>query len=470
VKALLHPAEAPPWLLELIKAESNRVHNAIAVAGEKWLPGQRNNRLTSLGGTMRKRGMSRESIAAALLVENQERCDPPLPHAEVIGIAESVARYNPDEVTQPRVTPVEVFGAWPDPLPIQAELPPVEAFDPGLLPKSLRILVQDISERMQAPPDFAAAASIVGLAGAVGRRAVIQPKARDTAWVVTPNLWGGVIARPGFMKTPTIQAIMQPLHKIQKARFDEHGAAVSEYERQKENHTLEYAVWKEQFKRASKSGDSRPDRPADLPAPPTPERLLVGDATFEKLHEVMESNPAGVLVLRDELTGWLAQLDRPGRELERAFSLEAWNGDGAFTVDRMGRGMVHVEHVCMSLFGGIQPGRLRGYLSEALRDGPGNDGLIQRFQVLVWPDLPADWELVDRVPDQAALVQAADVFARLVKLSVEPRRVLRFAPDAQELFFEWYADLQHRVRNGPLHPAMASHLSKYASLMPALAL
>lgn len=132
--------------------------------------------------------------------------------------------------------------------------------------------------------------------------------------------------------------------------------------------------------------------------------------------------------------------------------------------------MVHVEHVCMSLFGGIQPGRLRSYLAQALHDGPGDDGLIQRFQVLVWPDVPTDWELVDREPDQGAIAQAANVFARLVEHPLEPRRVFHFATDAQELFFEWYSDLQQRVRNGALHPAMASHLSKYASLMPTLAL
>jgi len=184
----------------------------------------------------------------------------------------------------------------------------------------------------------------------------------------------------------------------------------------------------------------------------------------------MQSTPAGVLVLRDELTGWLAQLDKSGRETERAFCLEAWNGEGAFTVERVGRGLVHVENVCMSLFGGIQPGRLRSYLSEALRDGPGDDGLIQRFQVLVWPDLPAGWELVDRKPDQRAEDQAAAVFARLVELPVDAPTVFRFAVDAQELFFEWYAGLQQKVRSAGLHPALTSHLAKYAKLMPALAL
>jgi hypothetical protein len=77
------------------------------------------------------------------------------------------------------------------------------------------------------------------------------------------------------------------------------------------------------------------------------------DATFEKLHEILAQNPAGVLVIRDELTGWLAELDRLGRKGERAFFLQAWNGDSGFTVDRIGRGSIYVPAVCVSLLGNI---------------------------------------------------------------------------------------------------------------------
>ena len=57
--------------------------------------GQRNQTLASLAGTMRRRGMEAEEIAAGLLVVNATRCRPPLPDDEVQGIAVSVARYPP---------------------------------------------------------------------------------------------------------------------------------------------------------------------------------------------------------------------------------------------------------------------------------------------------------------------------------------------------------------------------------------
>lgn len=60
--------------------------------------GTRNTTLTSLAGTMRRRGMGQESIEAALLIENASRCSPPLPESEVATIARSVAGYAPVDV------------------------------------------------------------------------------------------------------------------------------------------------------------------------------------------------------------------------------------------------------------------------------------------------------------------------------------------------------------------------------------
>ncbi len=318
--------------------------------------------------------------------------------------------------------------------------------------------------------DYPAVVMVLCLAGVVNRRAVIQPKANDTGWVVVPNLWGGIIAPPGFMKSPVIQAATRPLNQIQTEWRREYEEALKDYARAKEEYELRRAAWKEQYKAASKKGEAAPDRPEDEPEEPKLRRLIVNDATFEALHQTMSENPAGILVIRDELTGWWSQLDRAGREGERAFCLQAWNGDTGHTIDRIGRGTIHVEACCMSMLGGIQPGRLRSYLVDALEDGPSNDGLIQRFQLLVWPDTAPDWNYVDRAPDAASEQQAARVFRKLVELDAENPARFRFAADAQELFIEWLAELEAKIRGDELHPALVSHLSKYRSLMPALAL
>jgi hypothetical protein len=68
---------------------------------------------------------------------------------------------------------------WPQPEPLGEVLPPVLPFDEWLLPTALRPLVVDVAERMQVPLDFPAAALMLCLAGAVNRRALVQPKDAD---------------------------------------------------------------------------------------------------------------------------------------------------------------------------------------------------------------------------------------------------------------------------------------------------
>ena len=466
---LLIPREVPRWLLEQIEAGRNgaRVESKRG-DGEKWGVGQRNNRLASVAGTMRRRGLSQEAIEVALLAENSQRCDPPLSETEVRRIAASVASYNPADEFQHQT----VHGhsdEWPEPLPIQAELPPVEAFSEDLLPTSFRPLALDVSERMQVPLDYPAVAMVLCLAGVVNRRATIQPKEHDTGWLVVPNLWGGIIAPPGFLKSPVIQAATRPLNQIQTQWLQEHDEAQRDFGRAKEEFELKRAAWKEQYKAKTKLGKTPPERPEDEPEEPRLRRLIVNDATFEAMHQTMNENPAGSFVIRDELTGWWSTLDRAGREGERAFCLQAWNGDTSFTLDRIGRGTIHVEACCMSMLGGIQPGRLRSYLMDALKDGPSNDGLIQRFQVLVWPDTGLEWKYVDRAPSATSEEQAARIFRKLVDFDPENPVRLRFAPEAQELFVVWLADLEVKIRSSEFHPALVSHLSKYRKLMPALA-
>lgn len=186
------------------------------------------------------------------------------------------------------------------------------------------------------------------------------------------------------------------------------------------------------------------------------------------------------LLVRDELSGWLRSLDREGHKTDRAFYLETWSGDGRFTVDRVLRGHLRINALCLSILGGIQPGPLSVYMRAALQPGADSDGLIQRFQLLVYPDLSPDWRNIDRAPDIAARERAVEVFCRLDRLDavtlgaqIEDEKkppFLRYSDEAQEMADQHRAGLERRVRHPSEHPALISHLGKYRSLVPSLAL
>ena len=68
-------------VLALVPREAG--HAPAAVVGERIAAGGRDRTLTSLAGTMRRRGMTEAAIYAALEVVNREQCDPSLPEADV---------------------------------------------------------------------------------------------------------------------------------------------------------------------------------------------------------------------------------------------------------------------------------------------------------------------------------------------------------------------------------------------------
>ena len=87
-------------LAVLIQVKTAETKGPAPAIPEKIQAGQRNTTLTSLAGSMRRRGASAAEILAALQVANRERCDPPLPDAEVERIAQSVGRYTPRETAE----------------------------------------------------------------------------------------------------------------------------------------------------------------------------------------------------------------------------------------------------------------------------------------------------------------------------------------------------------------------------------
>ncbi len=84
----------------------------------------------------------------------------------------------------------------------------------------------------------------------------------------------------------------------------------------------------------------------------------------------------------DELAGFLANLERKEYQSGRTFYLTAFNGNTLYTYDRIKRG---TPHATVSIIGGIQPSRIVSII-QTMHRGINDDCLLQRFQMMVWPD------------------------------------------------------------------------------------
>lgn len=105
-------ADAPEWLLALRKPKRQPKSDGAAATDDAIPDRTRNDTLTRMAGSMRRASFGQNSITAALFIENNARCKPPLDEKEVERIAASVARYAPGPALD--VVP------WPSPLGSQA--------------------------------------------------------------------------------------------------------------------------------------------------------------------------------------------------------------------------------------------------------------------------------------------------------------------------------------------------------------
>lgn len=86
--------ELPDCLVELLEAPVVEQSGDAPRQIPKTIPrGTRQNTLFSAAGMMRWKGFTEEAIYAALVVENELRCDPPLPETEIKSISKSAGRY-----------------------------------------------------------------------------------------------------------------------------------------------------------------------------------------------------------------------------------------------------------------------------------------------------------------------------------------------------------------------------------------
>jgi Protein of unknown function (DUF3987) len=394
-------------------------------------------------------------------------------------------------------------SGWRQPRELPSKLARVDDFDLEFLPPSIAPWVGDIAERLQCPPDYVAVTALTALGSLIGRRISIKPQQR-TDWIEIPNVWGAFVGKPGMLKSPAMMEALKPLHHFEAKAAKAYAEAIEAHKIElaefKLHRSVKESVLKEELKKrvvekvvsltdvqALKTaiGDAKKD-PLNLgPGPEEPKRVRyrTNDSSYEALGELLRDNPTGLLLERDELVSLLKHLDTEQQCVARGFYLSGWSGTQPYSFDRIGRGHVHVDAVCISVLGNTQPSRLAEYVRLANADGAGGDGLIQRFGLLTWPDEPITWNDVDRWPDSEVRDRIWGIFERLSKLTeIEAAKIgavrgpydkvpfLRFDEAAGSTFLDWRRDLERRLRSDELSPALEGHVAKYRKLVPALSL
>jgi hypothetical protein len=270
---------------------------------------------------------------------------------------------------------------------------------------------------------------------------------------------------------------LKPLRQFDTRAAQQFEEDVKNYEEECQLIELEKLTAKSKAKNALKKDNREAAREAlklSESAPrPSRKRLVVNDATVEKLGELLKENSNGLILVRDELSGWLAKLNKEEYHTDRAFYLECFDGNVHYFYDRIGRGTIDIQNCTLSIIGGIQPSKIATVVRDAIK-GTADNGLIQRFQFAIWPDDIGCWEWTDRAPNPQAKEKYYASFDMLHDLNFDTEenepRFFRFTNEAQQLFILWMREIQHAARCSEIHPALESHMLKMPQTIAGLAL
>jgi hypothetical protein len=162
--------------------------------------------------------------------------------------------------------------------------------------------------------------------------------------------------------------------------------------------------------------------------------------TVEAVAAILSENPAGLIVARDELAGWLESFGqykpKGGADLPKWLEMHR---AGPLTVDRKGGGTdggrtsLLIPRGAVSVCGTFQPGVLARLMTKQTRQS----GLMARLLVAMPPRKPKQW--TDDDVDPATVDAYAELLRRLHQRPATTGPVpLPLSPGAKELWVRFY--------------------------------
>jgi hypothetical protein len=284
-----------------------------------------------------------------------------------------------------------------------------QPFPTDTLPSPIREFVEAGAKAIGCDESYLALPVLSVAAAAIGNTTRLELK---NSWSVPSIIWCAIIGESGTAKTPAFKLALTP---------------VRSQERKAEG------------------------------------RYLVSDTTVEALASVLQSQPRGVLLMRDELAGWIASFDRyangkGGGDMSHWLSM--YSGQTMKVDRKTGSDLtIDIPSASVSIIGCIQPTTFRDVFGAKLRDA----GLVARMLLACPPRKPKRWTEIGI--DPALKQQYEQTIDRLYGLdfkTVDSDRcypnVLSLTPEAKEAWIEYYNS--HGVELEKLDGDLAAAWSK----------
>ena len=230
---------------------------------------------------------------------------------------------------------------------------PIEIF-----PEPIQSYIMECHEKLDGNIDFMGCSLLWLISVCIGNSIEIQVR---TGWTERASVWIANVGRAGIGKTPSIKNIIFPLEKINNREISNYIKAREKFD------------FYDKLSVKEKKDYSEVEKPVKT-------QFIANDITIEALIDLHQESDNAVGVFKDELAGWMLDMNkyRTGSDLQ--FWLSCWSGDSV-NVNRMTRVGSFVPHPFIPVLGGIQPNILTGFSTEENKD----NGFVDRL-LLCYPE------------------------------------------------------------------------------------
>jgi hypothetical protein len=328
------------------------------------------------------------------------------------------------------------------------------------LPPVLASFCREVSRAVGCDESFPAMVALSACSSAIGTTRQLCIK---YGWFVPPIVWTLLVGESGTQKSPPFRMAMAPLKEKQQRDADAFMSESAQYQ-------SDLKTWKRENKQWERTQEgAEPEEPER----PVRSRCLVQDATIEALAPVLNENPRGVLLARDELSGWLAGFDKYSGKASSSSEVPKWleiyNAE-SITIDRKtgDERFLFVRRPFVSICGGIQP----GILSRCLTDEHKDSGLQSRLLMTFPPRQAKEWRDDELSPETQA--KYGECIQSLFDLKHDDSSgelrpaTLSLSPEARELYKQ-YVNLTGKEQ-AAMHGHLASQWSKLEEIPARLAI
>jgi hypothetical protein len=324
-------------------------------------------------------------------------------------------------------------------------------FPIDIFPKPIQSYILECNSKLDSNVDYMGCSLLWLISVCIGNSIEIEVK---RGWNENATVWISLVGKAGIGKTPSINNIIFPLQKINSREIKAYYKELEKFEFYDNLSAKEKKDYPEVTK-------------------PVKKQFIANDITLEALIDLHQESDNAVGMFKDELAGWLKDMNRyrAGSDLE--FWLSCWSGKSV-SLNRLTRKGSFIDKPFIPVLGGIQPSILNSFYTEENKDNGFMDRMLLSFpdaKIELYNENELDYEILEWFKDN--IICFYDTLKTIIKRNKDDiieSLTAKFSEDAKKEWMRIFNEISNFQNDENENEYLKSMYPKQKSYIPRFAL